>query len=255
MKFFIFTLSFFISQYSFAAENGRILPNGFGIASPSVTTILHGYENPAGHAHISSFKMQLLGYASENTYNPLVYSGGLFLGNGSMGGGVAGVGNSGTGVTDTDTDYLWGLGIDLSSLGVTMGLNGTTTSGANSETHTKWGILFGGKSKITFGVVIDSDDQNTYDIGGGFSFDISSNVNFSIDALHYRSDTQISYAAGLHVGANIGEFLVGYKIVDKASDSETHMYGGLALTYWQSLSIEFLYNYLSKYCLGLTYKF
>ncbi len=252
---FIFSLSLFFSQESFSAEMGRVLPNGFGIASPSVTTLLHGYENPAGHANLSSLKLQLLGYSSENNYNPVEYSGGLFFGNGSLGAGVAGVGSAGTGVTDSDTDYLWGLGGNFSSIGFAIGINGNTSAGPNSETHTKWGFLFGGRSSFTFGVIVDSDDQGTYDIGGGFSFDLAPNVNFSLDALHYRSDTKVSYAGGLHIAGNVGELLLGYKIVDKDNEAETHFYSGVALTYWRSLSIEFLYNYLSKYCLGLTFKF
>ncbi len=260
MKLFISTLVLslnLLSQKSFAAETGRILPNGFGIASPSVTTILHGYENPAGLSYISSLKLQLLAYAAESKYNPLGYSAGLFLGNGSLGAGVAGTARSGRGVTDEerDTDYQWGLGGDFSNLGIAIGIKGVTTSGDNSESQTKLGILFGGKSSFTFGIVTDFDDSGTYDVGAGFGFDLSPNVNFSLDALHFRSDTKISYAAGIHVGGSIGELLIGSKIVDKDDEAESHLYGGVALTFGQSLSIQFIYNYLSKYCLGLTFKF
>lgn len=238
-----------------AKEVGNILPNGFGVASPSVTTLLHGLENPAGAARVDSFKVQLLGYANENDYNPMSYSGGLFFGNGSMGAGVAGTGRAGSNVSNSDTDFLWGLGIDLSNIGFVLGVKGITTGGDNSSTDTQWGILFGRRSFFKFGATVTSSENGRYDFGGGFSFDLAPNVNFSLDALHDRSDTQFSYAAGLHVSGNIGELLAGYKIIDSSNEDETHFYGGVALTYWQSLSIEFLYNYLSLYCLGLTFKF
>jgi hypothetical protein len=234
-----------------AAEAGRTLVNAFGIAAPSTTTLILG-ENPAGFSQIGGFKLQFLGGTNNDTNNTKYWDAGLYAGNNLFGVGLFAAKNT-SDSGDSETDVLWGLGGGIDT--ISIGVSGRTTGGQNSNTTSKFGLLFGSHSALTVGATFDSDSTGSYDFGAGFGYDFTPGANFALDAKHKRVTGEMSYATGLRLATASLELMLGYKVLDKNNDAEDHMMAGLAYNYSQMLSFQYLYNHLLKHMLGLTVRF
>ncbi len=236
-----------------AAEAGRTLINGFGIASPSSTTLLFE-ENPAGFSQIGGIKLQLTGgtngsSGSGNTETK-VYSGGLYAGNNVFGVGLASQKSDASG---SEASTFWGLGGGFNSIAI--GVSGETTGGQNSTTTTQFGLLFGSRSPLTIGATFQSDSASLYDFGAGFGYDFTPGANFTLDAKHKRVSGELSYAAGVRLASAALELQLGYKVLDSNATGEDHIQAGLAYNMSQMFSFQYLYNHLLKHMLGLTVRF
>lgn len=236
-----------------AAEAGRTLVNAFGISAPSSTTLILGYENPAGFANLSGVKFQALAGSDDSANNRKDYAAGLYAGNNIFGVGLAAKKYTSDTGDQEDSDFVWGLGGGIDT--VAIGVKGVTTGGQNSTTTTQFGLLFGSRSPLNVGVIFQSDSTSLYDFGGGVGYDISPGANVSLDVLHRRVTGELSYAGGIRLASADLELSVGYKVIDKNSTTEDHMMAGLAYNFSQMFSVQYLYNHWLKQMLGLTVRF
>ncbi len=239
-----------------AAQTGRLLPNAFGIAYPSTTTLLYG-ENPAGFANLSSFNVQAHVRSQNSNHDPLYNNLGLYYGNNSFGAGLSVLKQSGNNADTSLTSLYWGLGGGTGTFALGVGGKTTSSEGTSSTNTTDIGILFGARSALTIGGVVYTDNTSTYDFGAGLAYDFSPNVNFAADMLHPRlTGGKTAYSLSIHMGADIGEMFLAFNVIDPNNSAEEHIAGGLALSFSNSWSLQFMYNsILAKYLLGLTVRF
>ncbi len=250
---FTLLLLLIVGHPTYAAESGRTLVNAFGISAPSSTTLLLGYENPAGFSQLGGIKLQLLAGDTNNAVNTRYYHGGIYAGNNVFGVGAMGRKYTSDAGNQDTTDLLWGLGGGIDRIAI--GVKGTTTGGDNSTTTSQFGFMFGTHSALTVGAIFQSDSQSSYDFGAGLGYDLTPGANFALDVLHYRVSGELSYAAGVRLASAALELSVGYKVMDKNNTGEEHVMAGLAFNMSQMFSVQYLYNHLLKHMLGVTVRF
>lgn len=173
-------------------ETAHNLNYGAGIASPSVTTAL--IRNPAGLIHNQTFKIMAEGITNTYTFNPPSAGGGLFWGNGFVGGGLAfnAFGNSGTGALRLGVLHA-GIGAQIPDAHVAFGTSfhlalwNADGSPAYWGTTSPWGfdagILFMPQGMFHVGLTMYQIGTANEFLGAGVAFDPSEWATMTVDAI------------------------------------------------------------------------
>jgi hypothetical protein len=246
-------LSTLASQQARASDidSARMMSIGAGIASPSKTTAL--VENPAGLS--LNEKTRLLGVlASDNdNLNPLDYGGGIFFGNGSVGaaGQITRVGGA---ATDLDL----GLGVLISQLDMSFGAAFEhDLSASGSGWSTNLGAIFNTKGKWRIGAEVRDAFNGPSGFGLGFATDLTQDVTFDVDGSTDKDFKGLHVKPTLAIDVHVFQIAFGYGIqVDKNSSSFINTGFALALAFKLSDAayLQFYYNQIEKYYLGVTFR-
>jgi hypothetical protein len=230
-------------------DTARMLAIAGGIASPSKTSAL--LQNPAGLS--LNEKTRLLGTLnSENdNFDPLNYGGGVFLGNGQVGGGAE-VQRKNSSQTVLDL----GVGFQVSEMSFGAHIN-HDLSDSGGAWKTDLGAIFNTKGKWRVGATIFNAFDGIDGYAAGLATNLSTDATFAVDASTNKDLKGLVIKPAIEVDLKVVQFTYGYGIhVDKNASSfipEGHALGlGFKLT--DAAYLQAYYNQLAKYYLGVTFR-
>jgi hypothetical protein len=264
----VFTLSSSARASSYSSSSGseedHLLSVGGGIASPSVTSALG--ENPAGLSNNRSFKLLGAAAAGNNKLNPLGYGGGIFFGNGSVGGGVAlqGFNNNTDGASGNVLLLNWGLAADITGLNIAWGFTGTHTISRSGTVRgtgsgTTWcidtGLIFNPKGDSRVGVTLFQVLDEVDAIGLGWAYDLSPWATFALDGSYTTSAKTTIAKPSLYIRLPGFHISSGYGVRVQGTEWSWIRQGlslGIGIPVNHSFTIQGYYNQLAEYYGGVT---
>jgi hypothetical protein len=229
-------------------DTARALSLAGGIASPSRTSAL--LQNPAGLT--LNERTRILGTlnSDNDNFDPLSYGGGVFLGNGTVGGGA-----EIQRIDSARTDLDLGVGFMVSDISLGVHLN-HDLSASGAGWRTDLGAIFNTKGKWRIGAEIFNAFDGVSGFGAGLATNLSSDVTFAVDASTNQDVKGLVVKPAIGVDLKVVQFTYGYGIhVDKNATSfipEGHALG-LGFKLSQSAYLTGYYNQLNKYWLGVTF--
>jgi hypothetical protein len=242
-------------------EGQHLLSVGAGIASPSAVTGLFS-ENPAGLVYNSGFSF--LGQAStyNDNFKPLNAGGGLFAGNGTVGGALSlntTIANGAT-LSNSPLALNWGLAAEIASLKTSFGFRGShiftsNSAYAGSTFGLDAGIIIHPKDQSRFGITAyDVNDGIDY-MGAGWAYDFNPQATFAIDGTYGFTGGGASLKPGMAVNLDAFHLSSGYGF-NVANGGGARIYNGVSLgvgfNAGRSLVVQLYYNQLARYYAGLT---
>lgn len=244
-------------------EVSHLLSVGGGISSPSVTSSL--VENPAGLAFNQQTKFMAEGAATNSGLNPIGIGGLFFLGNGSVGGGLGvqtynGQGNNAGNITL----FNFGISAKVPNMNVAIGAAGSyviSQSGVpaypNGTTlDSNVGMIVNPDGDVHFGVTAFDVLNGVDAVGAGVSANASDWATFSVDGImnpQGETGKTVKPAMGIHLASF--QFTLGYGIGLDGTDTYWIRRGtafGMGIQLGMDTHLQFYYNQLALYFLGLT---
>ncbi len=247
-------------------ESIHLLSVGAGISSPSLTSSLG--QNPAGLFFIQQTKLLgAIGFTNSN-FNPVGFGGLVFLGNGSVGGGLGiqtfnGVGNNAGSIVLLD----FGLAAEIPSLNLSIGATGSYLSGSSGTVLAPGGaygplgldlgILYNPRGDVHFGLTTFQVQAGIEAIAAGLSAEATQWATFAVDgAIDPKGwgGTTLKPAMGIHLSDFQISFGYGFALDNAAIPNWIRRGGSLAVGFkinWQ-VHVQAYYNELALYYFGLT---
>jgi hypothetical protein len=234
------------SAFAARSEENAIIPVGLGASSPSYISGL-GYENPAGLVMNQSTRVfgQVAVGDTDSTG-----AGGFILGNGGLGAGLR------YSNFRSVSEAQWGIAgrFDHLSLGVSghhsVGDDQGPYGQGNSDLEINAGLIIEASSGTRVGILLRNAGGPYRVYTGGFTQEISSACDFSLEAAYSERGGQSSFTVDPAIGFHFSplHFSVGYAIhlsgdYDLYYKKSLFYAAGLKLGHSVMLSYEFIETY------------
>ena len=232
-------------------EDAHLISVGAGIASPSVTSAI--WENPAGLVYNQEFKLLGFGYTENSSVGITDGGGGLFLGNGSIGGGLK-VETSGGSSTLTA-----GIGFDVNAINTAFGAAcGSSLGSTISITCSDFGLIYNPAGPTRFGFDILTSGNAI--LGAGLAHDITSDATIDLDAGIPTSGGGLTLKPGVAVHSTVVQVAVGYGFNVSSSSGgagniRTGFAAGLGINLSKTFHAQAYYDQIHNYFFGLMARF
>ena len=238
-------------------EENSMIANGQGISSPSFWDGVSG-ANPAGLVNNVDLKLQGAAASFDDSTNNLRESGGVFAGNGLIGGGVEySTFNQGP-LPSGQSQLNAGLAADLTSIQTSVGIS-THRISDNGGNSYDVGALINLSQSLRVGAMIPDFTNGLQLVAGGFTYAVDPMVDFVVDAGYQLRDKNGIAKPGLSIHTNLLQATAsyGFKFAGDSDDVlvTTKFSAALGLKLTNNILIEYEYRGLPEHRLGLTLRF
>jgi hypothetical protein len=238
------------SAWGATDDSHLLLGAGNGIAVPS---IVFG-ANPAGYASNSQTKLLITGNSIGDTFDPMGFGAGLYLGNGDVGGGLTYGGLTSGGSGTLTASFGFKLKSIKSAFGISCSM--ALTGGSPDCTSVGWQLNPDGAFKLGVNLSLGS----TLVILAGVGFELSKEFLFVVDTyVPTISGTDLEIAPGIGYRGKKFQLNAGYGLTLASSGGANFLRdgisGGLGVELSKLLHLGAYYSMLGKYAASLTFRF
>lgn len=243
----------FSSRYVSAAplEEMSLVTTGLGVAAPSYRDGLSG-ENPAGLAFNNTSKLHGELSTAENNFNEVRGSGGILIGNGSLGAGLEFQ-------RANETRLNWGMAASIAPLGTTIAVSGHHAVPGTVGTY-DLGMLIGITKNIRLGLQGSNFIGGVDTVGFGLVHSIDPMWSYVLDFMKDLNSGGILFSPGLALNLSHSVmFTLSYvrSIVDGSIDvlgqnKRTGFKSGLGIRLFQPILFRYEYNDQEQHTFGLS---
>jgi len=258
---FLSTTGAFTFSWNSQASYQNNISGAGGIVSPSGVTALG--ENPAGLVYNKKTILST-GVTRGTSSSTFGYGGGIFTGNGDVGGGVSLTGfNSHSGSPGNVLLLNYGIGINLSGGDFAFGVTGTTTLLEKGEiegtgTSTTWcadaGIIINPNGRNQWGISVFQLLADVIAVGVGYGTRVGQNATFVVDTVYTKPSSTYLVKPGIkaHWSSFQLELSYGQRVLGSGwtwiSSGPTV---GAGLSVGNNLALTGYINHIAKVYVGL----
>lgn len=220
-----------------------------GFASPSSSTAI--FQNPAGLLWNYRTSVDLAASSSSSSFQSPTLAGGIFSGNGSLGGGLLLKHSTATSGTNLiDGGFAINLGPSAFGLGATINPS-TSTLSLNA------GALIASSNSFRLGATVNSLTSSDREFGIGLSYDNTSSLALVTDATLNSSFGSLCLMPGILFRGSSASFTVAYGFSANSSNASTReisdgFTAGLAYQFASEMHLSSYYKQINEFYVELS---
>jgi hypothetical protein len=230
----------------------HLLSTAGGIAAPSYSSGVEG-ENPAGLVYVPNTLFHGSLSSGNDSFSPLGWGAGLYLGNGKVGGALGVAGSTASG---SDPAAHLGLAATIDALSSAVGVAAFRSfDGDGVEVNAGFITKPGSDFRVGGTVFGINDGANSF--AAGLATEVGSGATFAVDAGYNTDSEGLVVKPGLTIGVSGIRLGVGYGIDVKKGGAPIgrDFSAGLGIGVGSSTELQFYYNQLARWYGGLSYSF